>query len=66
MTLPAFQGHALDPELSLRRGLRSLSGATLTGNALLDASRRGLALWRQFYGNQAGLGVARGLIRWMR
>ena len=48
--LAQFQGHALDAELSLKRAIRPLAGATLTGNALLDASRRGLALWKLFYG----------------
>jgi len=48
--LAQFQGHGLDAELSLKRAIRPLSGATLTANALLDASRRGLALWKVFYG----------------
>jgi len=47
--LAQFQGRALDPDLSLRRAIRPLSGATLTANALLDASRRGLALWKLYY-----------------
>ncbi len=45
-----FQGKALDDRLSLKRDIRPLAGATLTANALTDASRRGLALWRIFYG----------------
>ena len=48
--LAQFPGHALDADLSLKRAIRPLAGATLTANALLDASRRGLALWRVFYG----------------
>jgi hypothetical protein len=45
-----FQGKALDDKLSLKRDIRPLAGATLTANALTDASRRGLALWQVFYG----------------
>lgn len=45
-----FQGKALDDGLSLKRDIRPLAGATLTANALTDASRRGLALWQVFYG----------------
>lgn len=45
-----FQGKALDDKLSLKRDIRPLAGATLTANALTDASRRGLVLWRIFYG----------------
>ena len=51
--LAQFQGRALDAELSLKRAVRPLSGATLSGNALLEASRRGLALWKLFYGRGA-------------
>ncbi len=43
-------GRKLDGELKLGRGIRPLSGATLTANALTDASRRGLALWQVLYG----------------
>ncbi len=46
-----FQGKKLDDALSLKRSIRPLAGATLTANALTDASRRGLALWKIFYGN---------------
>lgn len=45
-----FQGRPLNDGLSLRRDIRPLAGATLTANALTDASRRGLALWQVFYG----------------
>ncbi|MBS1767795.1 MAG: FMN-binding protein [Acidobacteria bacterium] len=48
--LDQFQGKALDAHLSLKRDIRPLAGATLTANALTDASRRGLALWQVFYG----------------
>ena len=45
-----LEGHRLDPELSLKRGIRPLAGATLTAHALTDASRRGLALFQVLYG----------------
>ena len=45
-----FNGHKLDEDLSLKRGIRPLGGATLTANALTDASRRCLALWNVLYG----------------
>jgi hypothetical protein len=48
-----FQGKPLNDSLSLRRDIRPLAGATLTANALTDASRRGLALWRVFYEGSA-------------
>jgi electron transport complex protein RnfG len=48
-----FQGKPLSDGLSLRRDIRPLAGATLTANALTDASRRGLALWQVFYGGTA-------------
>lgn len=47
-----LEGHRLDPELSLKRGIRPLAGATLTANALTDASRRGLALYQVLYGGK--------------
>lgn len=47
-----IKGHALDDELSLKRAIRPLSGATLTANALTDASRRCLALWQVLYGEK--------------
>ncbi len=46
-----LEGRGLDGELRLGRGIRPLSGATLTANALTDASRRGLALWQVLYGS---------------
>lgn len=48
--LKQFQGQRLDGELSLKKGIRPLAGATLTANALTDAARRCLALHRVLYG----------------
>lgn len=45
-----LDGRRLDPELRLNRAVRPLSGATLTAHALVDASRRGLALFQVLYG----------------
>lgn len=39
-----FQGKKLDEELDLRRGIRSVAGATLTARAGTEAARRTLAL----------------------
>jgi hypothetical protein len=47
-----LQGKALDKDLKLNRAIRPLSGATLTANALTDASRRCLALWQVLYGGK--------------
>lgn len=47
-----FVGRRLDDELSLKQGIRPLGGATLTANALTDASRRCLALWQVLYGEK--------------
>ncbi len=47
-----FVGHKLDDDLSLKRAIRPLGGATLTANALTDASRRCLALWQVLYGEK--------------
>jgi hypothetical protein len=41
-----FLGRRLDGELSLNRAIRPLSGASLTGRALVNASRKILALHR--------------------
>jgi len=41
-----FPGRPLEDELSLKRGIRPVAGATLTTNATLDAVRRVLALHR--------------------
>ena len=45
-----LDGKRLDEGLSLKRAIRPLSGATLTANVLVDASRRGLALHQVLYG----------------
>lgn len=45
-----LSGRQLDAEFRLNRGIRPLSGATLTAHALTDASRRCLALWKVLYG----------------
>ena len=39
-----FQGKPLDDELSMKRGIRAVTGATLTAHATTDAARRVLAL----------------------
>lgn len=41
-----FQGKPLDDELSIKRGVRAVTGATLTARATTDAARRVLALHR--------------------
>jgi Na+-translocating ferredoxin:NAD+ oxidoreductase RnfG subunit len=41
-----FQGKPLDDELSLKRAIRPVTGATLTAHATTDAARRVLALDR--------------------
>ena len=49
--LAQFKERPLDGELSLKRAIRPQAGATLTAVALTEAARRGLALWRIFYGS---------------
>jgi len=46
-----FQGKPLDDELSMKRGIRAVTGATLTARATTDAARRVLALHRVLQGN---------------
>jgi electron transport complex protein RnfG len=41
-----FRGKPLDDELSMKRGIRAVTGATLTARATTDAARRVLALDR--------------------
>lgn len=41
-----FSGRKLDEELALRRGIRPISGATLTARATAEAARRILAIHR--------------------
>lgn len=45
-----FEGRRLDADLSTKKSIRPLSGATLTAQALTEASRRGLALFQALYG----------------
>jgi hypothetical protein len=47
-----FPGKSLDAELSVRRGIRAVSGATLTVRATTEAARRVLAL-HQVVGRRA-------------
>lgn len=49
-----FPGKSLDPELSVRRGIRAVSGATLTVRATTEAARRVLAIHR-VVGRRAGV-----------
>jgi FMN-binding protein len=42
--LDQFGGHALDPDLSVKRGIRGITGATLSSQAATDAVRRVLAI----------------------
>jgi len=45
-----FQGKPLDDELSMKRGIRAVTGATLTAHATTAAARRALALHRVLQG----------------
>ncbi len=45
--LGQLKGRKLDDELSLRRGIRPITGASLSGRAIVDATRRVLALHRR-------------------
>lgn len=47
-----FQGKPLDDELSLKRAIRPVTGATLTAHATTDAARRVLALDRVLHPSQ--------------
>ncbi len=44
--LDQFRGRRLDDDLSLKRSIRPISGASLTGRAFVNASRKILALHR--------------------
>ncbi|HEX2120820.1 MAG TPA: FMN-binding protein [Thermoanaerobaculia bacterium] len=44
--LEQFRGRRLDDDLSLKRSIRPISGASLTGRAFVNASRKILALHR--------------------
>jgi len=48
--LDQFRGRKLDDELSLERSIRPISGASLSGRAILNASRKILALHRAIGG----------------
>ena len=48
--LGQFSGKGLDPNLGLRRGIRNLTGASLTAEAITQACRRILALHRRVAG----------------
>jgi len=47
-----LDGKTLDPNLNLNRSIKPLSGATLTARALVDAAKRGLALFQVLYGGE--------------
>ncbi|HEX7150068.1 MAG TPA: FMN-binding protein [Thermoanaerobaculia bacterium] len=44
--LEQFDGRKLDDDLSLKRAIRPISGASLSGRAIVNASRKVLALHR--------------------
>ena len=48
-----FQGKPLDDDLSMKRAIRPVTGATLTAHATTDAARRVLALHRVLYRSPA-------------
>ena len=48
--LRQFEGRRLDADLTLGRGVKPLSGSTLTATSLTDAARRSLALFQVLYG----------------
>ncbi len=52
-----YKGRRLDDDLALRRGVRGVSGATLTVRAVTDASRRVLALHQAVHGEPQPLPV---------
>jgi len=54
-----FQGKPLDDQLSMKRGIRPIAGATLTARATIDATRRVLALHRVLRRAAAGKNVSR-------
>jgi len=51
--LGQFDGRELEPDLQLKRAIRSLSGATLSSRAVTEAVRRALAVHR-LVGTEAG------------
>jgi hypothetical protein len=54
-----FQGKPLDDELSLKRSIHPVSGATLTARATTDAARRVLAIYRVLHPAAPGQAPAR-------
>lgn len=50
--LEQFQGRKLDEDLSLRKKIRPMSGATLTGRAITSASRKVLAIHQVVQGSR--------------
>ena len=57
-----FAGKKLDAELSLKRGIRSVTGATLTGTATTDCARRILAVHHVVCNETPKAPVAQGAI----
>jgi len=53
-----FQGKTLNDELSMKRAIRPVAGATLTARATIEATRRVLALHRVIQSAPPGPGVA--------
>ncbi len=53
-----FEGRTLDRELELKRGLRSVLGATLTARATTDCARRALAVQAVLQASQPAAQVA--------
>jgi hypothetical protein len=49
-----FSGRVLDDELAMRRGIRAVSGATLTARATTEAARRVLAIHHALRPGPAG------------
>ena len=54
-----FQGKILNDELSMKRGIRPVAGATLTARATTEAARRVLALHVVIHGADASKHVSR-------
>jgi Na+-translocating ferredoxin:NAD+ oxidoreductase RnfG subunit len=57
--LDQFKEKALTQELSLKRSIANMTGATLTSNAVVRAARRVLALHQQIQPFRSGAGKAR-------
>jgi hypothetical protein len=50
--LDQFRGAKLDDDLSLRKGIRPITGASLTGRAIVNASRKVLAIHQAVQGTK--------------